>query len=340
MAANRTLVLRSRPEGHVEAANFALVDLPIPQPGEGQLLLENLYLSIDPGVRNLMGAEEGYLPPVAIGSAMTGTVLGRVVRSCSPGFAEGDIVVGRGTLGEYGIVTPTRLCWKVDPAFVRAPEVALGVMGVPGLTAYFGMMEIGRPRPGQTVLVSSAAGGVGSLAAQIGKIAGCRVVGIAGGPAKTAMLTQDFGLDAAIDYRRKDVAALAAAIGAACPDGVDVFFDNVGGTVLDAALARMNPGGRIAACGFISQYDSATPPVMTNLFYIVARSLELRGFLLFDFEEHYGRARAELDRWLAEGRLRLRTDVLDGIDAAIPAFLGLFAGSNKGKLIVRLRGTA
>ena len=209
-------------------------------------------------------------------------------------------------------------------------------MGVPGLTAYFGLTAVGQPQAGQTVLVSSAAGGVGSLVAQMARRLGYRAVGIAGGPEKCRWLLDDLGLDAAIDYKGRDVRQLSAAIAEACPQGVDVFFDNVGGLVLDAALPCMNSGGRVVACGFISQYDGVPPPVMTNLFHIIAKGLLLRGFLLFAFADQYDRAFAALGRGSQAGQLRLRTQIVEGLDGAIPAFVSLFAGNNHGKPIVKI----
>lgn len=333
---NRRVVLKARPLGKVTASDFAIEDGPVPAPAEGQVLARNLYLSIDPGVRNLLGAETGYLPPIPIGAALAGTVLGRVITSRHPQFAAGDLLVGRGVIGEYSLVTPDGLCWKVDPA--RGPSLAsaLGVLGVPGLTAHIGLLEVGRPKPGETVLVSGAAGTVGTLAGQIARLKGCRAVGIAGGAAKCRQLVDEFGFAATVDYQGRCASELAAAIGAACPAGVDVLFDNVGGSVLDAALAAMNPGGRIAACGMISQYDGAPPPQMHNLFHIIARSLRIEGFLLFNFVNSYAHASAELEAWLDAGQIHIREEIGEGLEQAVPLFLRLFTGENRGKPLVHL----
>ncbi len=336
MAGNRQVVLTARPTGKVQASDFAIVDGTIRSPGDGQLLVENLYLSIDPGVRNLLGAETGYLPPVAIGAALAGTILGRVLESRNERFGVGNLVIGRGTIGEFSLITPDALCWKVDPARYPTLSSALTVLGVPGLTAYMGLLEVARPRAGETILVSGAAGAVGSIASQIAKIKDCRVVGIAGGEAKRRLLIDEFGLDAAIDYKGLSVAELSAAIGNACPAGVDALFDNVGGSVLDAALGQMNRGGRIAACGMISQYDGSPPPQMQNLFHIVSKALKIEGFLLFDFVSQYERALTDLTEWVSQDKIHCREDIADGLAQAIPMFLKLFDGENRGKAIVKL----
>lgn len=336
MSENRFVILKSRPAGQVVADNFAIVSGPVPRPEDGQVLARNLYLSIDPGVRNLLGVEEGYLPPIPIDAPMSGSVLGEVVETRHPNFATGDLVVGRGTLGDFSIITPNALCWKVEPGGAPSLSAALGVLGNTGRTAYLGLMEAGRPGPGDTVLVSGAAGGVGSLVGQIARIKGCRAVGIAGGAEKCRGLIDEFGFDGAVDYKGKDLAELSAAIAAQCPDGVDVFFDNVGGWVLDAALPTMKSGGRITLCGMISQYDGAEPPRMNNLFYLIGRSVTAQGFLLTQYADGYPMADAELRQWVRDGRLHYREEVAEGLEQVVPTFLRLFAGTNQGKTMVKL----
>ncbi len=336
ITANRYVALKSRPEGRVSAENFEIVEAAVPVPGAGEMLVRNRYVSIDPGVRNLLGAEEGYLPPIAIGAPMAVSVMGTVIESHHPDFGRGDTVVGRGTVGEFSIVAPGPLCWKVDPEHLPSLSSALGVLGNTGRTAYFGLLQVGRPRAGETVLVSGAAGAVGSIAGQIARIEGCRAVGIAGGKEKCRRLVEEFGFDAAIDYKGKDADGLAAMIAGQCPDGVDLFFDNVGGMVLDAALSQMNSGGRVALCGLISQYDGASPPQMRNLFFIIARSLCVEGFLLTQFADRFAEAHDALAGWIADGRLHYREEVVEGLEQAIPAFLRLFDGTNQGKTMVKL----
>jgi NADPH-dependent curcumin reductase CurA len=337
MTTNRFIVLKSRPSGKVRASDFEIVAGPVPSPAGGQLLVKNLYLSLDPGVRNLLGVEEGYLPPIAIGNKLSGTVLGRVIETRHSSFEKGDLVLGRGWIGEYSLIVPNDLCWKFDPRLYPTLSSAIGVLGITGRTAYFGLLEVGRPKTGETVLISGAAGAVGSVAGQIARINGCRAVGIAGGETKRRRLVEEFGFDAAVDYKGRSVPELSAVIAEACPNGVDVFFDNVGGIVLDAALSRMNWAGRVAVCGLISQYDAAPPPRMTNLFYIVAKALRVEGFLLAQFADRYAQAVTDMRRWIAEGLLRYREEVAEGLDEAIPAFLSLFEGTNQGKTMVRLR---
>lgn len=337
MADNRNVVLKSRPVAAVSIDNFAIVDVPIPAPGEGELLVRNQYLSLDPGIRLLLGSEDGYIPPVPVGAPMGTGVLGTVVQSRASGFTEGDLVVGRGTVGEYSIVATDMMCWKIDPALCPTPTAALSVLGMTGLPAYFGLLDIGQPHPGETVLVSAAAGAVGSIVGQIAKIKGCRTVGIAGGPEKCRRLIEEFGFDGAVDYKGRSVAELSAAIAEACPDGVDVYFDNVGGTVLDAALSQMNWQGRIPVCGMISGYDGADAPQMQNLFSIVAKALRMEGFLMFMYEHRFAEAIAEMSGWIREGRLTYRDEVFDGLEQAIPTFMRLFDGTNQGKTMVRLR---
>jgi NADPH-dependent curcumin reductase CurA len=336
MSENRYVVLKARPSGKAAAGDFAIVSGPVPEPEDGQILVRNLYLSIDPGVRNLLGAQEGYLPPIPIGAAMSGSVLGVVRDSRHPDFQKDDLLIGRGALGDYSVITPTPLCWKVDPAAAPSLSSALGVLGNTGRTAYFGLLDVGQPQPGETVLVSGAAGGVGSLVGQIARIKGCRAVGIAGGAEKCRRLIEEFGFDAAVDYKGKSKVELSAAIAEACPDGVDVFFDNVGGPILDAALPCMNSGARASLCGMISQYDGGPAPAMENLFYLIARSVRVEGFLLTQFAGRYDEAVAQLSAWIAAGRLRYREEVADGLEQVVPTFLRLFEGTNQGKTMVKL----
>lgn len=336
MPNNRFVALKSRPSGKVRTDDFEIISGSIPEPEKGQVLVRNQFISIDPGVRNLLGAQEGYLPPVAVGAPMTCSVLGTVVESCHEGFAKDDLIVGRGMMSDYSIIEPNALCWKVDPVQVPNLSNALGVLGNTGRTAYFGLLEIGRPQPGQTVLVSGAAGSVGSLVGQIARIKGCNVVGIAGGEVKCRRLLDEFGFDGAVDYRGKTTDALSAAIAEACPDGVDVFFDNVGGDVLDATLPVMNSGGRIAVCGLMSQYDGTPPPQMKNLFFIVAKAVCIKGFLLTQFADRYDEAVAFLSVCIEDGRLHFREEISTGLEAAIPAFVRQFSGMTAGKSMVQL----
>lgn len=337
MHANRIVSLRRRPSGHLAADDLAVIDTPVPEVADGTVLLRNLYLSVDPGVRNLLGSDKGHMPAVPVGSALTGSVLGTVVASRHPDYAEGDTVQGRGTLGEYSLITPGPLTWTVDPALCPDLTMAQGVLGVPGLTAWFGLLELARPLAGETVLVSSAAGAVGSVAAQLAKAQGCRTVGIAGGTAKCAYLREELGLDAAVDHHGKGPDELAAAIGAACPNGIDAFFDNVGGMTLDSALPAMNKGGRISLCGMISQYDAGPAHRFEHLFQAIAKCLTLRGFLLFDFVDRYAEAASGLLSLVQHGKLRADCTVVDGIEAFPDALCRVFSGAGTGKTLVKLQ---
>ena len=336
MNRNRLVTLKSKPQGRIMANNFEIVTCPLFEPADRQLLLRNLYLSIDPGVRNLLGADEGDLPPIKVGSPVTCSVLGTIVESRHEGFLPGELIVGRGMMGDYSIVEPNALCWKVKVDAFPLLSNALGVCGNTGRTAYFGLLEAGRAKSGQTVLVSGAAGSVGSIAGQIARLEGCRAVGIAGGPEKCARLVDEFGFTDAVDYHEASGADLSAAIAAVCPDGVDVFFDNVGGGILDAALPVMNFGGRVAVCGLMSQYDGIPQPAMQNLFLIVAKALTIQGFLLPQFADQYPQADAYLARAIADGAMHFREQIFEGLESAIPAFVRQFNSTIHGKPMVKL----
>ena len=326
MSGNRCLILKSRPVGPVRAADFEIMEVTRPVPDKGQVLVKN----------NLLGADEGYLPPIAVGSCVKGTVLGRVLETRNDNFRVDDIIVGRGNLGQLSVITPDALCWKIDSS--RLPSLAgvLSVFGNTGLTAYFGMLAVAQPRAGDTVLVSGAAGAVGSIAGQIARIKECRVVGLAGGQAQCSKIIEEFGFHEAIDYRGKSTIEIASSIAQACPDGVDIYFDNVGGSVLDAALMNMKLRGKIAACGMISQYDGFFAPQMRNLFYIISKCLKIEGFLLSEFMKAREEAELQLRRWVDGGEMVFREHIAHGIDAAIPTFIDLFNGHSPGKSLVRL----
>lgn len=331
-------MLASRPSGKLSAGNFAVVDGDVPRPDEGQILVRNQYASLDPGIRKLLGETSGYWTPTPLGAPLTANTVGEVVESRHPKFRAGDLVVGTAALQQFSAYAPGPMCWAIDRNSPLPPSASLGILGAIGVTAYFGLLDVGKPQPGETVLVSAAAGAVGSAVGQIAQIKGCRSVGIAGGPAKTRRLLDEFGFDSAIDYRGKSREELTAAIQAACPAGVDVYFDNVGGAVLDAALACMNWRGRVPVCGLISEYDGAvTPEPMVNLFQIVARTLRVEGFLSFTYAAQFPQAIRELTQWIQDGRLAYREHVEDGIEAAPAMFMKLFAGENEGKTVIRLQ---
>ena len=328
---NRQVTLTSRPVGFPEESDFALVESPVPEPGPGEVLVRAQYLSVDPYQRGRMSEARSYAKPVQLGEVMTAQAAAEVVESKDPRFTPGDRVVGQLGWQEYATARANAL--RHVPEGIPLPW-SLHVLGTNGLTAYFGLLDVARPKPGDTVVVSSAAGGVGQVVGQLAKIAGCRAVGIAGGPDKMRLLTETFGFDAAIDYKNEDV---AAALKDSCPDGVDVYFDNVGGEITDAVFRRLALGARIAVCGQISQYNRTEPDLAPrNLGALIVFRARAEGFLINDFAHRFGEALPRLGRWLAEGRIRHTEDVLEGIERTPEAFLRMLRGENRGKQLVRI----
>lgn len=331
---SREVRLRTRPEGTPDAADFELVEVDVRDPAAGQVLVRNAWMSVDPYMRGRMRDEPSYADPWAVGAVMQGGAVGHVVASRDDAFAPGDLVSSN--LGWRDLaLAPAGAFTPLDPDVERTADY-LGVLGMPGHTAYVGLIDLGRPRDGETVFVSAAAGAVGSVAGQIAKLHGCRVIGSAGSPEKTAWLVDDLGFDAAIDYRAED---LEAALAEYAPDGVDVYFDNVGHDHLQAALNHMNDHGRVVACGSIAGYNAAGPqPGPNNLAHIVRKRLTIRGFIVSDHADRRAAFLADMRRWLAEGEVRSRQTVVEGLERAPQAFLGLFDGSNIGKMVVRIAG--
>lgn len=335
MARSRQLRLASRPVGEVQPSNFELVEVELPDPGEGQLLVEVTHLSLDPAMRGWMRDMRSYVPPVQIGEVMRALGLGRVLASGSPDFSEGDRVTGSFGIQERALVSAGEV-QKVTPVPGVSPAAHLGVLGMTGLTAYFGVLEVGRLAPGDTVLVSGAAGAVGTAAGQIARLRGAgRVVGIAGGPEKCALLTEQLGFDAAVDYRHGD---LAEQLRRETPDHVNVFFDNVGGEILDLGLTRLARGARVVICGAISQYNATTQPRgPANYMTLLVTRSSMTGFLVFDYADRYAEAIAELGGWVSSGELKSVEDVVPGAIEDFPAvFNRLFHGQNTGKLVLAL----
>jgi NADPH-dependent curcumin reductase CurA len=329
---NRRITLVSRPETYPAADNFKLVEEPVPAIGPGQVLVRTLYLSLDPYMRGRMSAAKSYAPPVELGGTMVGGIVGKVVASENQRFKVGDIVEGRLGWQDYGI-SDGRDLRKVDPSWGPV-STAVGVLGMPGLTAYFGLLEVCRPRAGDTVVVSAAAGAVGQVVGQIAKLAGCRVVGIAGGAPKVAFITRELGFDHGIDYKAGD---LDAALDAACPDGVDCYFDNVGGAVSEAVFRHLANRARIAICGQIALYNVDMPePGSRNLRFMLVNRAHMEGFLVSDFADRWPDGLKRLSRWLKAGKIKYREDVVDGLENAPAAFLRLFRGENFGKLVVKV----
>ncbi len=325
--------LSARPVGLPKTSDWDYVEEPVAEPADGQFLVKLEHLSLDPAMRGWMNEGRSYVPPVGIGEVMRAGGIGRVVESRHPDYGAGDRVFGTFGVQRYAISDGGGV-WPVDTS-LAPPEVHLGALGITGLTAYFGLLEIGRPEPGQTVVVSGAAGAVGSIAGQIARIKGCRVVGIAGGPEKCEWLTETLGFDAAIDYKRGD---LRVQLREHTPDRVDVYFDNVGGEILDEVLRRLARGARVVLCGAISQYNAQEAPRgPANYMQLLVARASMTGFLVFDFAKRYPEGFAQLSEWLRSGQLQSREDVvIGGLDKFPEVLLMLFRGENTGKLILRL----
>ena len=335
---NRRIVLASRPQGAPAPTNFRLETGPMPQPGEGEVLLQTLYLSLDPYMRGRMSDAASYATPVPIGGVMTGEVVGRVVETRATGFAVGDLVAGRTGWQEWAIgdaKTVRKLTETGSP-----PSTALGVLGMPGMTAWVGMQNIGMPKAGETVVVGAASGPVGSLVGQIAKLRGARAVGIAGGADKCAYVTETLGFDACVDHRD---AAMPQLLAAACPKGIDVYFENVNGAVWDAAFPLLNPFARVPVCGLVANYnmtDLPAGPDRTPLLFraTLTKRLRIQGFLVYDFADQEPMFLAEIAPLVKSGAIKHREDVTEGLENAPGAFMAMLKGGNFGKTLVRVSG--
>jgi NADPH-dependent curcumin reductase CurA len=327
---NHQFKLAKRPVGMVQRSDFEYAEAPVAEPGEGEVLVKILYISLDPAMRGWMNEGKSYVPPVGIGEVMRAGAMGRVITSRDPNVSVGDHVVGVLGVQEYAVAKAKGLT-KVDPKLVPLP-VYLGTLGMPGMTAYFGLLEIGQPKAGETVVVSGAAGAVGQVVGQIAKIKGCRVVGIAGGADKCAYL-RSIGFDAAIDYKHEDV---KAALKQHCPKGVDVYFDNVGGEILDIVLTQLAMHARIVICGAISQYNEAKMKGPSNYMSLLVNRAMMKGMVVFDYASRYGEAAREMAGWMATGQLKTREDVVEGLETFPETLLKLFKGENTGKLVLKV----
>ena len=330
---NHQVRLAARPVGLPKRSDWQFTQEAVPEPKDGELVVQVQYISLDPAMRGWMNDAKSYIRPVGIGEVMRAGAAGKVVKSRHEKFREGDIVTGGFGVQEFAL-SDGKGVNKVDTRLVKLPTY-LGTLGMPGLTAYFGLLDIGKPQPGQTVVVSGAAGAVGSVVGQIAKIKGCRTVGLAGGADKCRLLVEEFGFDAAIDYKREDV---KAALRQHCADGIDVYFDNVGGEILDAALARLARGARIVICGAISQYNSTTGVKgPANYMSLLVNRASMTGMVVFDYADRYGEALRDMAGWVAAGKLKAKEDVVPGGVAAFPeVLLKLFSGENTGKLVLQL----
>jgi NADPH-dependent curcumin reductase len=338
-AVNRRIVLARRPQGAPVAEDFRLEELPVPQPAQGEVLLRTRYLSLDPYMRGRMNDAPSYAPPVALGAPMTAQTVSVIEASANPAFRPGELVVANVGWQDYG-VSDGRDLVRIDPTLAR-PSYALGVLGMPGLTAYVGLLDIGEPRGGETVVVAAATGAVGSVVGQIAKLKGCRVVGVAGGAAKCDYAVQTLGFDACLDHRD---AELRERLAAACPKGIDVYFESVGGAVLYAVAPLLNVGARVPLCGLIAWYNLEKLPVGTDhapvlLNTVLRRRLKIQGFIIFDHYHRFPAFQQDMSGWLREGRVRYREEVIEGLESAPRGLIGLLRGENFGKLVVHVAGS-
>jgi NADPH-dependent curcumin reductase CurA len=330
---NRRWYFAERPAGEPDADSFDLRTEDVPEPDDGELLVRVAYLSVDPYMRGRMRDSESYAEPWDVGDVLKGGVVGEVVESDSERYDAGDYVTGQGTWADYSVLQADDVA-PVDPEVADLPAY-LGVLGMPGRTAYFGLLDVGDPKPGDTVVVSGAAGAVGSVVGQIAKLNGCRVVGFAGSDEKTRWLTTDLGFDAAVNYNATD--DYGAALDDVAPDGVDVYFDNVGGPITDAVFTKLNLDARVAVCGQIAHYnDESVPTGPRKLPLLIAPRAKVQGLLVADYATRFGEASERLTTWVASGEIDHRETVVEGLENAPDAFLGLFSGDNIGKQVVRV----
>jgi NADPH-dependent curcumin reductase len=326
---NQRVLLASYPTGWVSEANFRIDEAPLPKPGEGEVLVKNLWLSLDPYMRGRISTARSYVKGVAIGEVMVGQTVGEVVESRHRGLKPGDKVLSQLGWQLYGV---TKEVTKIEERGVPL-SYYLGILGMPGMTAYFGLKEIGQPKAGETLVVSAASGAVGSVVGQLAKIAGCRAVGVAGGREKCDYVTRELGFDACVDYK---AGKLSDGLKAACPKGIDVYFENVGGEMLDTILAQMNTFSRIVVCGMISQYNATQPYGVNNLRYVLTNRIRMQGMIVFDWKERYGEALAALSGLLAQKKLKYRESVVQGLENAPRGLIDLLQGKNFGKQLVKL----
>jgi NADPH-dependent curcumin reductase CurA len=331
-AVNHQVRLAARPVGLPKPSDWSHTEEPVAEPGDGEVLVRNAYISLDPAMRGWMNEGRSYIPPVGIGEVMRAFAAGEVIVSNDPDVAVGEHVGGLLGVQEYAVANGKGV-FKVDTSLAPLP-VYLGALGMPGVTAYFGLLDIGRPEEGNTVVVSGAAGAVGGLVGQIAKLKRCRVVGIAGGPVKCAHLLEDLGFDAVIDYKEQD---LDAALGEHCPQGIDIYFDNVGGDILDAALLHLARRARVVICGAISQYNNTSAlRGPSNYLSLLVNHASMTGFVMSDYLDRYAEAVREMAGWLAEGKLVSREDIAEGLENFPDTLLRLFRGENTGKLVLKL----
>lgn len=330
---SREIHLKNRPVGLPKPSDFEFVTVTVPRPQAGQMLIRNMYMSVDPYMRGRMVDRKSYVPPFQLGEPLTGGCVGQVVQSNDGSLAEGDYVLGFQGWREFYVSDGSDLV-KLDPGF-NPLQAYLGTLGMPGQTAYFGLLEVTKPQKGETVFVSAASGAVGAIVCQIAKIKGCRVVGSAGSDEKVAWLLDEAGVDAAFNYKKVD--NLTKALAQHAPDGIDIYFENVGGEHLEAALTLMKQFGRVAVCGMIAQYN-ATEPVSgpRNLATIIGKRIMLKGFIVSDYRDRYAEFYHDMETWVAAGQITWRETIYEGLEKAPQAFIALFTGDNFGKMVVKI----
>jgi NADPH-dependent curcumin reductase CurA len=330
--ANKQILLASRPAGAPSLDNFRLVESEVPQPGDKEVLIRTLYLSVDPYMRSRMTDQKSYVDPFALNEVISGGAVGEVMESRSASFQPGDTVTGMLPWQLYSVAKETEVR-KIDPRLAPV-TTALGVLGMPGLTAYFGFLDIGKPKGGETVVVSGAAGAVGTIVCQIAKIKGCRVVGIAGSDEKNQYLKDELGVDATVNYKTAD---LRQELKKACPKGIDIYFDNVGGEISDVIMTLINHASRTIICGQISLYNLEKPDVGPRIqSYLLVNSASMQGFIITDYAAQFGTGVMQLAQWLKEGKLKYAENIIEGFENTPRAFLGLFTGENLGKQLVKV----
>jgi NADPH:quinone reductase len=328
---NRRVTLAARPSGFPDESDFALEEADVPEPGAGEVLVRVLWVSVDPYQRGRMSTQRSYARGLELGDVITAQAVGTVVASNDGRYADGDLAVGQLGWQDYAVARGGAL--RRVPPGVEPATLALHVLGTTGFTAYFGLLDVGQPRPGDTVVVSGGAGAVGQVVGQIAKLMGCRTVGIAGGPEKSAELRDLYRYDTGLDYKGED---LRTTLKEACPDGVDVYFDNCGGDISAAVHSRLNVGARIVICGQISQYNLERPEPTFHPSLLIVFRARMEGFLVSDYAHRFDEAAARLGRWLAEGKIRWREDVTEGLENAPRAFIGMLRGENRGKALVQV----
>ena len=329
---NKQIIFKKRPIGLPDKSTWELIETETPKPGDGEILVEQYYISLDPAMRGWMNDAKSYIPPVPVGDVMRAGAAGKVLQSNNPNFKEGDYVYGWGGVQLYS-VSDGKSFYKVDKNIVPLP-VYTGTLGMPGMTAYFGILEVGKIKEGDIVLVSGAAGAVGSIVGQIAKIKGCTVIGIAGGADKCQYLVDELGFDGAIDYKNENVRARLKEL---CPKGIDVYFDNVGGEILDHALAVLRRHARVVICGAISQYNNKEAiKGPANYLSLLVNRASMTGMVVMDYAQDYGKAGMEMGMWMAQGRLKSREHIEEGIENFYETFLKLFSGEKTGKLILKI----